>query len=91
MKETVQTSSQVHNGFADYNKFMQDSFARANQMMDELARLQTQATQQATKAIDDTARLMKDSLQYAQQLSDEFRKLSLENSKKAAELFTPKA
>ena len=44
-----------------------------------------------TKAIDDTARLMKESIQYAQQLSEEFRKLSLENSKKAAELFTPKA
>jgi hypothetical protein len=97
MKETAQQSSQVHNQFAsmpgaaEYTKFMNDSMARFNQMFEEFTKLQTQAAQQATKAIDDSARLMKDSITYAQQLSDEFRKLSVENGKKAAEFFAPKS
>lgn len=83
-------SSQVHN-VADYQKFVNDSMARMGQLFSEVAKLQSQAAEQATRAIDDTARLMKESITYAAQLSEEFRKLSLENSRKAAELFTPKA
>lgn len=88
MDKTV--SSQVHN-VADYQKYVNDSMTRMGQMFSEVAKLQSQAAEQATRAIDDTARLMKDSITYAAQLSEEFRRLSLENSKKAAELFTPKA
>lgn len=82
-------SSQVHNN--DYQKYLNDSMSRMSQMFEEMAKFQSQAVAQANRAIDDTARLMKESIAYGQQLNDEFRKLSLENTKKAAELFTPKA
>lgn len=85
------TSSQPHNPTTDYQKYVNDSLTRMGQVFEEVAKLQTQAAQQATRAIDDTARLMKDSINYSQQLAEEFRKLSVENGKKAAELFTPKA
>jgi len=72
-------------------KATQEQIARMDQMSEQLHKMQGQAVERTREAIDETARLMKESLAYSTQLSTEWRKISLDATKKAADLYTPKA
>lgn len=86
-----ESTSQVQQLSALFQKQVAESMGRVTAGFEELSRLEHQATAQARAALADLARVSQEGLTQATALSAEWRKLSLEAFHKGAALFMPKA
>jgi hypothetical protein len=68
---------------ATWQKFVTDSFSRAQAWSDEYASIEAQAYSRALQAVDTWAQFAKDTIQYGQQLTIQARKLGLDAVRKA--------
>ena len=74
-----------------WQKMIEQQAAQLKSFQEQAAALEAKNLEQARAAVDQMAKLVKDSFGYAADLSAEWRKLSLEATRRAADLFTPKA
>lgn len=76
---------------AEWQKIVSNQVAFVEQAFGELAKLEAKAVAQFASGVEEIGRFAKESLAQAEKLGSEFRKQALEATKRAAEIFTPKA
>jgi hypothetical protein len=74
-----------------WKKGVEETTARMQAGVEELAKLEQLATEQARVALNDMARLQQESLTWANKVSAEWRRMGLDAFRKSAELFMPRA
>jgi hypothetical protein len=84
-------ASHVQHAQDAWKKMIDDGVARWELMLGEVAKYEGQGVGQAKTAVEEMAKLQMDTLGYFGQLSSEWRKLSIDATRKATEIFTPKA
>lgn len=76
---------------AELQKIVSNHVAFVESALGELAKLEAKAVAQFSTGVEEVGRFAKESLAQAEKVGTEWRKQALEVTKRAAEIFAPKA